>query len=122
MGLCFVLDEQLRGRFWRAVQRHNAIGVDSVDVVRVGDPLDLPCGTLDPDLLLWAAWQSRILVTMDWKTMPGHLLDLLKLGQHSPGILILRQGFTLADLVAALVLHAHAGDPLDYQDQVRFIP
>jgi hypothetical protein len=48
MALRYVLDENLRGRLWSAFQRHNAAGVDRVDVTRVGDPLDLPLGTADP--------------------------------------------------------------------------
>jgi hypothetical protein len=40
----FVLDEHLRGPLWRAGQRHNARAEDPIDVVRVGDPPDLPLG------------------------------------------------------------------------------
>ena len=122
MALRFVIDEHLRGHFWHAIQRHNGLGIDRLDVLRVGDPPDLPCGILDPDLLLWAARTDRLLITMDWQSMPGHLMDFLQQGEHSPGVLILRQGFTLAELVAELTLVAYAGDPIDYQDQVRFIP
>ena len=99
MALTYVLDEQLRGPLWRALQQHNAGGVDVVDVVRVGDPPDLPLGTPDPDLLLWAEGTGRVLVTMDWNTMPGHLALHLQNGHHSPGIILLRPGHTLPQLV-----------------------
>jgi hypothetical protein len=63
MPLAFVLDEHLRGSLWRALQRWNLLGVDVLDVVRVGDPPDLPLGTSDPDLLAWAEREGRILVS-----------------------------------------------------------
>ena len=52
MDIRFLLDEQLRGQLWHALTRHNLRGSYPVDVVRVGDPTDLPQGTADPDVLL----------------------------------------------------------------------
>ncbi len=122
MPMRYVLDEHLRGRFWRAFVQHNRGGVDPVDVVRVGDPADLPLSTLDPDLLLWAAREDCLVVTMDPNTMPGHLADLLTQGGDSPGVLLLRPGYPLAVLVFNLVYIAHAEDPADYRNQARFVP
>ena len=52
MALRYLLDEHLRGGgLWQAIRQHNASGVDVLDVVRVGDPPDLPLGTGDPDVL-----------------------------------------------------------------------
>ncbi len=50
--LRYVLDEHLRGPLWRAIQWHNSSGVYPLDVVRVGDPADLPLGMEDPALFL----------------------------------------------------------------------
>jgi hypothetical protein len=63
MALTYVLDEHLRGALWHALRQHNAGGVNVVDVDRVGDPPDLPLGTTDPDLLLWAEREGRVVVT-----------------------------------------------------------
>ena len=41
MPVTFLLDENVPGRIWRAIQRHNEDSVD-LDVVRVGQPDDLP--------------------------------------------------------------------------------
>jgi hypothetical protein len=73
MPLRFVLDEHLRGPLWRAVQRHNTRAEDPIDVVRVGDPPDLPLATDDRTLLAWAEREGRILVTCDKHTVPAHL-------------------------------------------------
>src|SRR5947209_5200983 len=114
MPLSYVLDEHLRGPLWAALRQHNAGGVD--------DPPDLPRGTSDPDLLLWAEREGRVVVTMDWNTMPGYLLTHLQGGRHSPGVVILRPGHTLPDLVFNLILAAYAWDPAEVRDQVRFLP
>ncbi len=122
MPLSFVLDEHLRGPLWHAVRQHNATGVDPIDVVRVGDPPDLPLGTADPDLLVWATGKGRILVSWDQRTLPGHLASHLQAGNHSPGIMVPRSGTHLPDLVDFLVLAAYASDPAEWQDQIRFVP
>jgi hypothetical protein len=122
MPLRLVLDEQLRGPLWSAVRRHNAAGVDVIDVTRVGDPPDLLLGTLDPELLIWCEREGRVLVTKDWTTMPGHLAAHLQKGRHSPGILIPRPGPTLRQLAFFLALATYAFDPAEVQDQIRFIP
>jgi hypothetical protein len=120
--LAYVLDEHLRGHLWRAIQQWNAIGAQPLDVVRVGDTLDLPLGTLDPELLAWAEREGRLLVTLDKKTMIGHLRDHLDAGNHSPGVFIIRPGASVPDVREFLVLAAYASDPLDWRDFCRFIP
>ena len=122
MPLRFVSDEHLRGKFPRAVRHHNDGGGHPVDLTTVGDPPDLPLGTPDPAVLAWAEENDRILITHDVGTMPGHLADHLAAGRHSPGVMVLRDGFSLAEIVAYLELAAHAGDPADYADAVTYIP
>ena len=70
MALCFLLDENLRGPFWHAIQQHNAAGIDVIDVLCVGHPPAPALGTLDPDLLLWIEANARVLVTLD-RHLPG---------------------------------------------------
>ncbi len=122
MALCFFLDEHLRGPMWRAIQQHNAAGIDVLDVLRVGDPPAPPLGTADPDLLLWGEAHARVLLTRDQKTMPGHLADHLQAGRHSPGVFVLRRNWTMSLVLGALVLHDQAGDPHHYVDRIEFIP
>jgi hypothetical protein len=123
MALRFVLDENLRGGgLWQAIQQHNARGAQPIDVVRVGDPPDLPLGTADPDILLWAEREGRILVTLDQQTMPGHLTRHLQAGHHSPGILVVRHRAPVPQVIDALVLVAYAADPANYKDTLDHIP
>ena len=92
MALTFLLDEQLRGTLFRAIRHHNARGGWPIDAVQVGDPPDLPRRSTDPNILLWAERENRILISRDFRTMPGHFRDHLLAGRHSPGLLLLTRG------------------------------
>jgi len=122
MALTFVLDEHLRGVTWQAIRSHNAKGAFLIDAVRVGDPTDLPLGSTDPEVLTWAEWEGRIIVSRDEGTMKTHLADHLKAGRHSPGVLLIRKGSRPADVALYLAAVAHASDAEEWQDQYRYIP
>ena len=93
--LRFLLDEHLRGPLWLAILRHNARGGLPIDVVRVGDAPDLPLGSTDLDILLWAERESRILLSEDLHTMPGHLAQHLHAGHRSPGVFMVHAGCSI---------------------------
>jgi hypothetical protein len=120
--LRFLLDEHLRGPLWLAIQRHNVRGGLPIDVARVGDEPDLPLGSDDPTILLWAEREGRILVTEDVHTMPGHLTGHLQARHHSPGVFVVSIGSSIGQLVTWLELVAHAGDPADYADGITYLP
>jgi hypothetical protein len=122
MALRFVLDENLRGTLWRAIEHHNLQGVDRIDALRVGDLPDLPLGSDDPSILLWAEREGRILISFDWDTMPGHVDDHLAAGHHSPGVFLIRRRSLIPDLIAFLALAAHAGNESQWGDQITYIP
>ena len=122
MALSFVLDEHLRGPLWQAIFRHNLRAAEQLDVIRVGDTPDLPLEIGDPEILLWAERESRILVTEDRHTMAIHLQEHLASGHRSPGILIIRPDQRMRALIECLVLIAHAGEPTDFADLITYIP
>lgn len=122
MALSFVLDEHLRGPLWQAILRHNLRGAEQLDVMRVGDTSELPLEIGDPEILLWAQRESRILVTEDRHTMAIHLREHLASGHRSPGVLIIRPNQRMRALVECLVLIAHAGDPSNFADAITYIP
>jgi len=122
MPLQFLLDEHLRRILWQAIATHNALGVYVLDAVRVGDPADLPLGSMDPDVLIWGEREGRILVTRDHKTMRRHLINHLSAGRHSHGVMRIRKTSTPVEVVEFLVVAAYASDPAEWQDQFRYIP
>jgi hypothetical protein len=122
MPLRYVLDEHLRGPLWDLLYRHNLVGIDPIDLVRVGDPPDLPLGTSDPDLLLWAERETRILVSEDKSTMPAHLTSHLVAGHYSPGVMTPRSRVALRTVSEFLVVAAYASGLEDWENRITFIP
>src|SRR5262249_16816383 len=122
MNLLFVLDEHLRGTLWRAIWRHNALGVYPIDVVRVGDPPGLPLGSADPDILIWAEREGQILSSRDRDTMIGHLADHLAAGRHSPGVFVVRPHTRRRAVVDFLAVAAYASQPEEWTDAWFYIP
>lgn len=122
MPLSFLGDENLPGRFFRAVQRHNARGVYPLDLLRVGEPSDLPLGSLDPAILLWIEATGRILLTLDERSIPVHLANHLQQSRHVPGIFQIHPNARMVDVIEFLVLAAYASQPSEWQDQIRMIP
>ena len=79
MPVRFVLDENLRGKpIWHALRRSFVAGPVAIDTVRVGDPPDLPLGSTDPSILIWAQAQDRILISGDVQTLPLYLAQHLR--------------------------------------------
>lgn len=122
MPIGFVLDENCRGPLWSAIKSHNRRGIDTIDAVRVGDFPDLPLQTSDPAILAWAERSSRVLLTYDESSMPGHWIAHLQSGRHSPGVFIVRSNATLPEIVNMLVIVAHASDPDEWLDRLEYIP
>jgi hypothetical protein len=52
--LRFVIDEQLRGHLRHAIRQYKSSGPYPFDAIWVGEPTDLPLGSPDPDILIWA--------------------------------------------------------------------
>jgi predicted nuclease of predicted toxin-antitoxin system len=77
-GLRFLIDENLLDRLSRALARHNASGTNPIDAVQVGDIPELPRGIEDPEVLLWAEREKRILLSFDLSTLPLFLSDHLQ--------------------------------------------
>src|SRR5258708_22567026 len=118
MALAFLLDEHPRGGLWQGIRSHNARSAHTIDAVRVGDVPDLPLGSLDRDILVWAELHGRILVSRDEKTMKSYLADHLQAGRSSPGVFLIRRGSTVAKAVFFLAAAAHASEPADWRDQI----
>jgi hypothetical protein len=119
--LRYVVDEDSRGILWRALQRHNHSTVLPLDVTRVGDQPGLPLGVQDPDILLWAELENRIVVSADRKTMIGHHTAHLEAGRHSAGLFIILPGAKAPNVVEFLMVAAYASEPQEWQDRVEFI-
>jgi hypothetical protein len=122
VGIRFVIDEHLRVILLDTIRRHNATGGRPIDATEVGEPPDLPLGTVDPDLLAWAERNGRIVVSLDANTLAGLFYDQLAAARHLPGLFLVRRGAPLGAIVSFLEFATHSGDPADFADQVTYIP
>lgn len=123
MPIRFVLDENLRGKpIWYALQQSLAAGPVAIDAVRVGDPLDLPLGSPDPSILIWAEDNGRILISEDARSLPAHLANHLRGGRKSPGIFVIRPNSVLAAVLHWLELVVIDNKPDQWVDQLIYIP
>jgi hypothetical protein len=123
MAIAFVLDEHLRGKpLWPAIRHHNLTGRPAIDATRVGDPPDLPLGSRDSYILMWAERADRIVITEDAATFPAELATHLGIGRTSPGVFVLRPSATVAVVLSWLLLVASDDKPDQWRDQVVYIP
>jgi hypothetical protein len=121
MPLRFLLDENQRGVLWHVIQRHNARGIDPIDAVRVGDAPDLPLGSQDSAILRWTEREQRILVTFDKSSMNQHLREHLAAGNHCPGIFMVPTESKPVQVLDFLVLAAHASEPAEWVDWIKYL-
>jgi hypothetical protein len=121
VSLQFLLDENIPGSIRTAIDRHNESSQDFLDVIRVGEPEDLPLGSNDPSILMWSEQQDRLLLTKDTSTIPAYLAEHLSDGRSCPGILMLTKGISITHLVEYLVLVAYASDAVAWQNRIEYI-
>ena len=118
----FILDENLRGKLWSGILRHNSIAGILIDCVRVGDPLNPPRQTQDAQLLQWANAERRILVTLDKRSMPRYFRQLLESGGHSAGVFIVHDRSKVDGVVQFLAAASYASTAEEWQDRIEYIP
>jgi hypothetical protein len=90
--------------------------------MRVGNLADLPLQTPDTLIIALAEQAGRILLTYDESSIPGHWLDHLRSGRHSPGVFIVRANIALPLILEAMVIVAHASESSEWIDRFEYIP
>jgi hypothetical protein len=93
-----------------------------IDVVRVADIPELPPGTPDEQILAWAQEHDRLVVSLDKATMPVALMEHIAAGRYSPGLVLLRGGLTVPEVVELLVFISHASSRDEWSNNYQWIP
>jgi predicted nuclease of predicted toxin-antitoxin system len=75
----------------------------------------------DRDVLGLAAREGRILVTHDQKTMPRHFAEFITT-ETSPGLLVVPQHLTVADVTEDLLLIWSTTEPEEWTNRISFLP
>ena len=79
-------------------------------------------GTPDPAVLEWAAANERVLLTHDWRTMPGHVRDRLVAHKIVWGVLVVPTTLPVRRAIEELALVADSSEPADWRDQIVRLP
>jgi len=78
-------------------------------------------GRPDPEVLAQAASESRVLVSHDRQTMPGHFRRFIKT-QASPGLVIVSQELDIGQAIEELLLVWAASEAEEWGNTVIFLP
>ena len=78
-------------------------------------------GLTDPQVLAYAARESRILVTHDRSTMPAHFLSFIR-RQQSPGLIVIPQQLAIWAAANDLILIWAASEGEEWANQITFLP
>jgi Domain of unknown function (DUF5615) len=114
----FLLDENMPHALREALRRVEP----AVDVRVMGEAGCPPLETEDRELLAWIEQENRILVSRNRRTMPQHFATHLEAGGHVPGILMVSEDFSMAELVDDLLLIWSASEAGEWRDQLIYLP
>ena len=114
----FLLDENVDLVVQRQLRRREL----KIEVLAVGDPGAPPLRASDTFILRWIEANGYILVSWDKRTIPDHLAEHFAHDGHVPGILLIRRGASLGQIVETLFLVWVASEAEEYQDRLYYIP
>lgn len=115
MEIRFLSDENFNGNITRAL-----LSQTSIDLVRVQD-VGLS-GEPDPVVLRWAADASRILLSHDFRTMPGHAYDRVREGLFMPGVFLVSRSISPGQAVFEIQLLNECSLEGEWEGQVLYLP
>ncbi len=91
-----------------------------LDIVRVQD-VGLQ-GHSDPQVLAWAAEESRVLITFDVNTVLDAAYQRASEGQHMPGVFAIPWNVSWRQAIEDVLILAVASLPNEWEGQIVFLP
>jgi hypothetical protein len=76
----------------------------------------------DPQLLVKAAQEGRIIVTHDRKTMPTHAADLMSEGGNIAGLFVVPRSLPLHQVIEDLQLMITCSENDEWVNVIRYLP
>jgi hypothetical protein len=76
----------------------------------------------DPQLLVWAAQEGRILITHDRKTMPAHAADLMAHRGNMAGLFIVPRSMPLHQVIEELDLMITCSENEEWINAILYLP
>jgi hypothetical protein len=101
-------DADVRGDILLGLRRRSP----AINVVRVQDAL--PEGTIDPDVLAWAASENRVLITNDRNTMVAFAYQRVEAREFVPGLIVTTNEQSVGSAIDDILLIAEcmSGDEI----------
>lgn len=78
--------------------------------------------TPDPELLIWAAGEKRLMLTHDRRTMPAHAKDVIEAGHDIAGVIIVPTELPMALVIEQIELIVKCTAIDEWQNVVRHLP
>jgi len=116
MRLRFQADANLDGRVLRGLRRI----APEIDIRTAADAC--LAGIADPEVLRLSADAGRVLISQDRRTMPGHFQRFRDSGAISPGVILLREGISIATAIDELMLIWAATEADEWINRLLWIP
>jgi len=116
MKVRFQADADLDGRVLRGFRRV----APEIDVRSAADAR--LAGVPDTEVLRRAAEQGRVLISQDRRTMPAYFRRYTSVGLQSPGLILLREGVSIAAAIEELVLIWSASEAEEWINRLLWIP
>lgn len=112
----FATDENFNGKVLDGL----CTRLPDIDIVRIQDT-ELYSAP-DPDVLAWAAQEGRILLTHDVQTLVNDAYNRVKARLPMPGVIRVSTTISIGEAIDDLEIMIGAGQPPDFENQVRHIP
>jgi Domain of unknown function (DUF5615) len=109
-------DENLNGRILRGLQRVEP----DLDIVRIQDTSLIHAS--DPEVLEWAAGESRVLLTHDVSTVTAFAYDRVRAGKGMPGVVEVSTKMSIGRAIEEILLLAQACSADECDGQVMYLP
>jgi hypothetical protein len=114
--LRLLADENFNGDVLRGLSRRQP----DLDIVRAQD-VGLT-GADDPDILAWAAENSRIVLTHDRATMSDYAYERIAAGEAMAGVFILNDRFPVGRAIEEILLMDACSEQADWSGRVVHVP
>ena len=112
----FLTDENFKSAVLHGVRAR----LPDLDIVRVQD-VGLRTYS-DAKVLEFAAFESRILLTHDARTMETQARARLAKGQLMPGLMIIREQVPIGKAIDGIILIAECSRPEEWNGLIQYIP
>ena len=109
-------DEDFNRNIVRGLLRRRALDVATTEQAGLN-------GRSDPEVLAWAAAESRVLITHDATTMIAHARDRIAAGAPVSGVIVVRQRAPIGPVIEDLLLMVEVMDARDFlSEPIVFVP